>query len=456
MTATIDTDYVVIGAGAAGMAFADALVAHSDATVTLADTRDAPGGHWHDAYPFVRLHQASPFYGVASTMLGGARQRGGPEDGLLERATGAEVLEYYATVLRDVLEPTGRVEFLPATRVEPDRTWVNVATGARGRIGPTTRIVDARLLSPTVPSTTPAPWEVDDGSRVVPVGDLASHDPAGPFVIVGSGKTATDGIVHLVSRGTDPSRITWVRPRDPWMLDRAHVQPDAAVFQAMTATVLEEAERAPDLDGLFAALERAGIMMRLDTSVTPTMAKAPTLGRWELELLRSVEDVVRLGRLRTSAPGLLRMTGGDVRIPREATVVHCAADGLRRPRRTPVWSRDAITLQTVRAGFPCFGAALIGYVEATRSSDDDKNLLCPPNAYGDSLADWALMTLRGADAVAGFMSEPDIAAWAHSTALNPARVTDPDAPGVAEARARASRALPGARRALAAFAGVSA
>jgi cation diffusion facilitator CzcD-associated flavoprotein CzcO len=53
----INADYLVIGAGATGMAFTDALVADSDATVVLADRLPTPGGHWNDAYQFVRLHQ---------------------------------------------------------------------------------------------------------------------------------------------------------------------------------------------------------------------------------------------------------------------------------------------------------------------------------------------------------------------------------------------------------------
>ena len=57
MREPLETDYLVVGTGAAGMAFTDALLSHSDATVTLVDRRHAPGGHWIDAYPFVRLHQ---------------------------------------------------------------------------------------------------------------------------------------------------------------------------------------------------------------------------------------------------------------------------------------------------------------------------------------------------------------------------------------------------------------
>ena len=66
----IDTDYL-IGAGAMGMAFADTILNETtEATVTLVDQHSRPGGHWNDAYPFVRLHQPSAFYGVNSRPLG--------------------------------------------------------------------------------------------------------------------------------------------------------------------------------------------------------------------------------------------------------------------------------------------------------------------------------------------------------------------------------------------------
>ena len=87
MVKRLETDYLVVGAGAMGMAFTDALIDHADVHVTLVDRRHAAGGHWQDAYPFVQLHQASVFYGVASTRLGsGAVQPTGPEAGLQERA----------------------------------------------------------------------------------------------------------------------------------------------------------------------------------------------------------------------------------------------------------------------------------------------------------------------------------------------------------------------------------
>jgi cation diffusion facilitator CzcD-associated flavoprotein CzcO len=69
-----DTDYLIVGAGAAGLAFADTLVQETDAHITIVDRHAKPGGHWNDAYPFVALHQPSAFYGVNSLPLGTLRK----------------------------------------------------------------------------------------------------------------------------------------------------------------------------------------------------------------------------------------------------------------------------------------------------------------------------------------------------------------------------------------------
>jgi hypothetical protein len=206
------------------------------------------------------------------------------------------------------------------------------------------------------------------------------------------------------------------------MLDRALVQPDPAVFLGMSGTVMECAASATSLPGLFFALEEAGVMLRLDPDVDPTMAKAPTLGAWELDLLRSVEHVVRLGHVRSATHGSLVLDAGTVDLAADAVVVNCAADGLKNLPRVPIWGPDAITLQTIRAGFPCFGAALAGYVEATREDDAVKNALCPPSSYGNTLEDWAVMNVLGTRNAAAFGAKPDIASWASTTALNPARI----------------------------------
>jgi hypothetical protein len=420
---TVDVDYLVVGAGAMGMAFTDALVDHApDVRVALVDRRHGAGGHWLAAYPFVQLHQASGFYGVASTLLGGGRIQGsGPEAGLSERAAQPTICGYYAELLTGRLSE--RVELFAGCEYAGGRSFVSRVSGLRHTVPNHCRIVDARYLAPDIPAELPPRFAVEDGARVIPVNDLVRLEEApSQFVVVGSGKTATDAIVWLLGRGVDPDAICWVRPRDPWMLDRALIQPDPVVYLGMVATMMQAASHADSLDSLFLDLEEAGIMVRIDPGVTPTMAKAPTLGRWELELLRTVGNVVRLGHLVGVSPGRLTFASGEVAVARDAVVVNCAADGLKNPPRLPVWQPDAITLQPVRAGFPCFGAAVTGYVEATRSSDAEKNALVQPSSYGNSLSDWARMNVLGLRNSARFNAEPDVKDWANRVALNPSRV----------------------------------
>ena len=341
---SLETDYLVVGAGAMGMAFADSLIDHADVHVTLVDRRHGVGGHWQDAYPFVQLHQASLFYGVASTVLGtGAVQQQGPESGLQERARRSEIQDYYDDILHRRLVGSGRVTFLGGSEYHSDGTSHLVTSRVSGdttRVDVRRRLVDAAYLSPTIPATTPPPFGVADSVRVVAVNELAAlGETPSDYVIVGSGKTATDAIVWLLANGVQPDRIVWVRPREPWMLNRGVVQPDPAVALQLAADTMTAAAEAESLVDLFLRLEAAGVMLRIDTDVVPTMAKTPTLGSWELELLRTIENVVRLGHIEYVAAGEIVLDNGVVPLAPGSLVVHCAASGLQYPPlRSPLGS----------------------------------------------------------------------------------------------------------------------
>jgi hypothetical protein len=418
MARVVDADYLVVGAGAMGMAFTDALIDHADVRVAILDRRRGVGGHWLDAYPFVRLHQASEFYGVASTPLGEGRlQSNGPEAGLHERASGAEVCQYYSRVLNERFLPSGKVEFFPECDYLGDGNFVSLLSGERFSVRDGSRIVDARYVAPEIPATTPPPFTFDAAATVVPVNDLLKvAEGATQFVIVGSGKTATDACIWLLEQAVDPDAICWVRPRDPWMLNRAVVQPDRAVYLGMAAAMMEAARAATSIDDLFLRLEDKGVLFRLDRSVRPTMARTPTLARWELDHLRSIEHVVRLGHLHHVDRQRLVLTDGEVAIRPGAVVVHCAASGLQSPPELPIWAPEAITLQVIR--FPCFAAALIGYVEATRDDDDEKNRLCRPVRFPSTLTDWARFQLQGILSSQAFNADTEVGAWANSVMLN--------------------------------------
>lgn len=98
----LECDYLVVGGGATGIAFVDELIhGNPNVKVILVDKRSKPGGHWVDAYPFVRLHQPALWYGVNSRALG---------TGGADLASKAQILAYYELVIDDLIS-TGRLKY---------------------------------------------------------------------------------------------------------------------------------------------------------------------------------------------------------------------------------------------------------------------------------------------------------------------------------------------------------
>ena len=99
----LTTDYLIVGAGAFGLGFLEELILNSpNLQAVIVDKRDKPGGHWNDAYSFVRLHQPSCTYGLNSRTLGA----GGPD-----LATKSQIVAHFEDGLAELLA-TGRVTFL--------------------------------------------------------------------------------------------------------------------------------------------------------------------------------------------------------------------------------------------------------------------------------------------------------------------------------------------------------
>lgn len=421
----IDTDYLVVGAGATGLAFADALVAEADVEVTLVDRRHAPGGHWLNAYPFVRLHSPSAYYGVNSLPLGEDRvDREGENAGFYERATGEEVRAYFEAVAAG-LRRTGRVRLLTGHEHLGEgtdgETVRDLDTGALLDVAVRRRVVDARYLEASVPATHARPFEVAAGARVVPVNDLpAVSESASSFTVLGSGKTAVDACTWLLDGGLEPDRIRWVRPRDAWFHDRADFQPLEQVGRIMNGLSLdaEAGAEATDLDDLFARLEGSGRMLRIDPSQPATMYRGTMLSAAELESVRRIDDVVRLGRVRRIEVDRIVLERGEVQTFPGVVHVDCTALGLSSAPATPVFQPDRIVLQQVRHNSPTFNAALVGFVEAAREDDVDRNRLCPPNPYAVGIDDWPRMMSRTWRTEQRWLGESDLSRWLAVSRLN--------------------------------------
>jgi hypothetical protein len=422
----IETDYLIIGAGASGMAFADALIADSDFDVVMADRRHRPGGHWNDAYPFVRLHQPSAFYGVNSFRLGNDQiDETGPNAGFYERATAAEICDYYRRVLEDHFLPSGQVRFFGMCDYVDNRSnghsIVSRLTGEETTVRVRRKVVDATYVQPSVPSTHTPSFEVDPNVRVIPPNDLVGlTDPGSGFTVMGAGKTAMDTCFWLLDNGVEPEAIRWIRPRDAWLLDRGFLQPLDLVTNVIEGVSLdlESAAQAENTEDLFRRLEACGQLFRLDPDVEPTMYRGAILSEPERDSLRQVENVVRLGRVLHIGSDKITLEEGSIPTDRSQVHVDCTAVGLQPVPARPVFEGDRITLQSVRTGLTPFNAALIGYVEATRDGDADKNRLCPPNPYPSAAIDWIPTTYTMTCARAAWFGESDLQEWLDRSRLD--------------------------------------
>jgi hypothetical protein len=421
----VTTDYLVVGAGASGLAFADALVAETDAEVTVIDRGHAPGGHWPHAYSFVRLHTPSAYYGVHSLALGEDRiDQVGENAGYYERATGGEVCEYFEHAAA-LLTKTGRVRLL--THHEhlgggADGEHVrDLDTGDHHEIAVRRKVVDARYLEASIPKTHAPGFEVAASARVVPVNDLPAAARSGSsYAVLGSGKTAADACIWLLDNDVSPDRIRWIRPRDAWFYDRGYFQPLDQVGAIMHGLALdaEAGAEAANVDDLFDRLEAAGRLVRIDPSWPATMFRGTMLSARELGALRQIADVVRLGRVRRIEAQRILLERGETETSTEVLHVDCTAFGLNDAPAVPIFQPGRIVLQQVRHLSPSFNAALIGFVEAHRDNDEEKNRLCPPNRYPSRIEDWPRMMNRTWRTEGRWLGEPDVAAWVAGSRLN--------------------------------------
>ncbi len=415
------TDYLVVGAGASGLSFVDALVARADVEVTIVDRRDGVGGHWGDAYPFVRLHSPSAYYGVDSLALGEDRI---DEDGFYERATGPEVRAYFDAVA-ERLASTGKVRFLGVHEHLGAEDGMEVLrdlhSGELRSVEVRRRVVDARYLEASVPATHRPTFTADPGARVVPVNHLPEVlEPSATYAVLGAGKTAIDACLWLLDHGVGQDRIRWVRPRDAWFWDRAQFQPLAQIGANIEGLALdaEAAAEADDFEGLLDRLEDTGRLIRLDPSEPAEMFRGTLLSADEVEALRRIDDVVRLGRVRRITADRIVMERGEMSSRPGTVHVDCTAHGLNDAPAQPIFQPGRIVLQMIRQLSPTFNAALVGFVEARGGEDTDRNRLCPPNPYPSSIGDWPGMTARTWAATARWRSDREVSAWIARSRLN--------------------------------------
>lgn len=420
---SFETDYLIVGAGASGLAFADTLLDHTDATITFVDRRDKPGGHWNDAYPFVRLHQPSSYYGVSSQNLGRANlDETGLNKGFEELASGPEVANYFHGVMRDRLLASKRVKFLPMTQHLGDGEAQQILSGKRTRIDVRRRLVNAGLLENGIPLTHQKNFDVAPGVTCIPPNFLPqTAQKHRSFTILGAGKTAMDCVVWLLENGADPAQMRWVVPRDPWMINRAFTQPSGAFYQQSyggTMRQMEAIKDASDLDDLADRMEQANLWMRLDPTVRPQIMHGPTVSQMELERMKELRDILRMGHVQSIEPDKLTLVGGTCPADPDTLYVDCTARALGHSKTWPIFDQDRIALQMIRLYQPTFSAALLAKIEASFDNDKAKNAVATPVPMTDEVQSWVVSQLASTLNQFSWTQHPEIRDWISSCRLD--------------------------------------
>lgn len=402
------------------MAFVDSLLDETDDRIVMVDNHDQPGGHWNDAYPFVRLHQPSAYYGVGSRELGHrVKYVDGPSAGSYELASKPEILDYYDQVMQQRFLASGRVTWLPMREYRRGQDGSHRATSligeSRTEIVVRKKLVDATHVRTKVPATHGPRYSVMSQVQFIPVNQLPDIRRRHPcYTVVGAGKTGMDACLWLLANGAEPEHIRWIRSRDPWMLDRASLQPYAENFEFVMRrnidgfrAILEATSQAE----LFELLESYGILMRFDPDVEPRAFRAAVLSRGELEQLRRIKDVVRLGRVNMIETNRVILDDGTVDADPDTLYIDCSASGITQPPDVAVFEPGVVNLLVTRAIQPVFSAALVGFVEGRFDDDATKNAMCQVLPYPSVPLDWLLMWQGTLANSAQWARRPEVRDW---------------------------------------------
>ncbi len=419
----LETDYLIIGSGAVGMAFADVLLAETDANILIVDKHHKPGGHWNDAYSFVSLHQPSSFYGVSSSELSkGKHDEVGLNKGLAELASGAEVMAYFDQVMKHTFLPSGRVQYFPMCEYKGDGKFDSMLSDKQYQVKVNKKVIDGTYFKTSVPSTHTPSFEIADEVQFAPLNDLPSLvEPRDGYVIVGGGKTGIDAILWLLDNQIDPDDITWIMPRDGWWIDRKNTQPSREFFMdtiGAQATQAEAVAAAENVADLFNRLEEGGVLMRLDETVKPQMFHGATVSRDELAQLRRVKNVVRKGRVTSIESDKIHFGSESITTTPNTMHVDCSARAVPVTETYDVFQGDKVVVQTVRSYQPVFSAAFIAHIEANYDDEALKNELCQVVPLPNHDTDWLLGTAAQMRNQMRWSQEPGIRDWLMSNRLD--------------------------------------
>jgi len=433
----LDCDYLVIGAGAAGMAFVDDMLTHGPKSnkFIICDLHEFPGGHWNDAYDFVTLHQPACTYGVSSDDSLGD----GTGMTLKNLSSKHEILSYYIKIMKRWVK-SGRVQWLPKTKCVWDQSEADIkmeledlptetdvhenkdntkvkkfnifgtkktenqnmtnrsmylvpqlASTLRYHVNIKKKLVDCTYTGTEVPSRVPPRFKVSDKVELVPPNALTKLDVQYKrYVVLGAGKTAIDTIIYLLDNGVVASKLSWVIPSDLWMYPGEFLQKDSLASK-MRVWFRVLSKKNLSYDEKMLLLEKKGLAYRFDKNILPKKHHHGTILLEEWDKIQLINDKIRMGRVTEICDdGSMIMTNGIKKFNedmRDILFVNCTAHGCVQKKIMPVFEDDKnlIRIQPIMTCQILYSAGVIAFIEAfnvCKNDEKKRNFLCTvvPNA----------------------------------------------------------------------------
>ena len=106
------------------------------------------------------------------------------------------------------------------------------------------------------------------------------------------------------------------------------------------------------------------------------MFHAATVSKLEIEELRRIKNVVRLGHVTAISTTEIKLEKGTLGTTANTLFIDCSASAIIDQGGKPVFDGDLITPQFIRPYQPVFSAALIAHVELNYDCEEDQNRLC--------------------------------------------------------------------------------
>jgi len=182
--------------------------------------------------------------------------------------------------------------------------------------------------------------------------------------------------------------------------------------------LLQAFAAAQDLTDLFARLEAGEIMLRIDRTIEPTMFHYATMSPREVDTLRAITQVIRMGRVLSVEPRQMLLERGVVPVAPDTLFIDCTASAVDRRPTIPIFQDGLITPQMARMPQPAFSAALIAFIKAHYPDDAAKKALCAPIALPDTFAQYPPAQLGNMMNQFAWSQDRKVRAWIRESRLD--------------------------------------